>query len=196
MAITGLVGFLAKIWFNRIHTREKAGLNEQLVKIKGALQATNMQLQSALDKSLHINAVQFDAEFQTYQELWSKLVQIRKAIRELDLETTPDTETKREAFDTAVDEFPDMVEQRRPFFPATIAKHLFHLIDLVSEEAKNREEQRGKSDRDRERYTGAEAWKTINFINAQSWRNMREMSEVSDKICELIRGRITGTVVN
>lgn len=136
VVISGLAAVLGRIWVGRVLNRENAAHQAQLKNIQAQLDSTNQHLQSELDKGLHIHRVQFEKEFKIYEELWSKLVELRKAALSLrplmDTVDPKETESQRKAkrltrFGEAVGDFIDVADKNRPFYSEDVFQSMDNL---------------------------------------------------------------------
>lgn len=142
--ISGLATILGKIWVGRILSREKAAHDAGLKKLQAQLEATNQLLKSELDKGLHIHKVQFEKEFKIYEELWSKLVELRKAALSLrpvfDRVDPDESESERKSkrltrFGDAIADFIDVTDKNRPFYSEEVFRSMEMLWKLTHSEA-------------------------------------------------------------
>jgi hypothetical protein len=182
--LAALIAFLGKIWLSRIQAREAAKSNERLEGLKNDLAATTKKLEAVLEQSIYMHKVHFDTEFKIYSELWPKLRAVKEASLKLsdDLSKDVSFEERLQALDLAVKELSDGVENQRPFFAANIASELFDLLDLTRKEAKrDADDRRSHPDR----------W----IPHVERFRNLRNISVRCNRVCELIRSRITGEAV-
>lgn len=77
IVLAALFAFIGKLWLSRDIEREKYNLQKQMIQIQNELSATNKKLEAELQRSIHVDKIQFDYEFKIYQEVWSSLVSLR-----------------------------------------------------------------------------------------------------------------------
>lgn len=71
--VLGLSSWLGKVWANRILENEKKAHQLEIENYKSQLAISLEQIKSLNDKALYISKVQYDKEFQIYQDIWEKL---------------------------------------------------------------------------------------------------------------------------
>ena len=144
VVVSGLAMVLGKIWVGRILNRENAAHEASLKDVQAQLDATNKHLQAELDKGIHIHKVQFEKEFQSYEELWSKLVELRKVALSLrplmDTVDPKETEDQRKTkrltrFGDAIGDFIDAANKNRPFYSEDVFQSMDKLWNLAHSEA-------------------------------------------------------------
>ena len=144
VVISGLATILGKIWVGRILNREKAEHEKQLTNMQAQLDATNECLKAELERGLHIHRVQFEKEFRIYEELWSKLIELQKAVLSLrpvmDMINPEESEKERKTrrltnFGRAIEEFTDVTDKNRPFYSEDVYKSMEKLRKLTYSEA-------------------------------------------------------------
>jgi hypothetical protein len=185
VVLTGLTAFLGRVWVSRIRDREVAAFTERLELVKTDLAAATKRLEAVLDHSVYMQKVHFETEFKIYSDLWPRLRTLRDASRDLSFdsrEKEKPLDARRATLNDALEQLRNAVEDQRPFFAANIAAELFELLDLAK-----KEDQRDAYDRalhpDRR------------IIHASGMRNIVTMSRACERVCELIRTRITGSAV-
>ena len=144
VVISGLAAVLGKIWVGRVLNREKATHEADLKQMQAQLDVTNQRLKAELDKGLHIHKVQFEKEFKIYEDLWSKLVELRKAALSLrpvfDRVDPKEPEGERKAkrltrFGDAIADFIDVTDKNRPFYSEEVFRSMEKLWKLTHSEA-------------------------------------------------------------
>jgi len=128
--LVGLAAFLGKIWSTRIAAKEQAKLEAQLEAIKSELEQARQKLNARLQKSVIVHQIQFEKEFQVYQELVKALVSLRKFFFSLNHTLRPihDNPEKAKAYwtDKSKDfvdsyySFCDVVDMNKPFYADTV----------------------------------------------------------------------------
>ena len=172
LILTALVTFTGKMWLSYLNEKQKGEVNKEIEKLK-----------AILDKQVHVHKLQFETELKIYQEIWSILVEVRKATAKLrpivDSFDPNETEDERKhrrltEFGNAFQKFIDQVNKERPFYPEEIYSKLRDLIGIVREEAIDYEYSKPR--------------------DKGYWKKAEENSEVInqhiDEICEAIRQRI------
>ena len=133
VVVSGLAVVLGKIWVGRI-----------LKKLQAQLDATNQSLKAELEKGLLVHKVQFEKEFKIYEELWSKLVELKKAALslrpEFDMVDPKESEEERKAkrltkFGDAIADFIDITDKNRPFYSEEVFRSMEKLWKLAHSEA-------------------------------------------------------------
>lgn len=144
VVVSGLAVVLGKIWVGRLLNKEKVAHEAQLKNMQAQLDATNQRLKAELEKGIHIHMVQFEKEFKIYEELWSKLVDLRKAVLSLrpafDMVDPKEPEDQRKAkrltkFGDAIAEFIDVTDKNRPFYSEEVFHSMEKLWKLTHSEA-------------------------------------------------------------
>ena len=142
--LTGLVGWLGKLWLGRQLANEQARLDAKLEDVKSSLAATNQRLQSALDRILHGQKLQIEKEFACLEEIWKALVALKTSALSLRppldaYDPSESVEKRRErrlkAFSDAWSAFGTLVETNKPFYPSQVYKKLRDLSSVAHGEA-------------------------------------------------------------
>ncbi|MEM7206413.1 MAG: hypothetical protein AAF434_01185 [Pseudomonadota bacterium] len=115
VAVVALVVYLGRLWLKRFE----------------------LELTQTLEKSKHVSQAQFDREFSFYQELWTHVSNLRKAIRDTILPFNSIIETDSNAIISnkelrqncqnlilKSEEFWIFVESNKPFFPTEMIEYL------------------------------------------------------------------------
>ena len=79
--IIGLSSWLAKVWVNRIHEKDKLKYSSELEKIKATLQKEN-------EKQKLVFSIYFEGQFKIYNNLWLSLVNLENEVDKLWLSAT------------------------------------------------------------------------------------------------------------
>lgn len=162
--ITGLLGFLGKLWLGRTLQEEKA------------------KIEAAAQKSVYMHKVQYDVEFKIYSELWKELCIVQDLMGDMKIHEEESSRLEKlNKYETAVKRLESLLKINRPFYSASIAKHLGDMVDLTKKETERREEVEKK---DTHRITG------------EMFDNYVEMGKATYKICESIRNRLAGKPLN
>jgi len=189
LVILVLINFLGLIQLKRIGEKDKGKVQSEIEKLKNELTQTNQKLQVALDKSLHIHKVQFEKEFNIYEDIWQKLVEIKKATLSLrprfdsvdPQESLEERKKKRmDSFSSSFTPFRDSIEKNRPFYAQDIYKLLNDLLKVTYNEAIDFQYSE-KQDR--------QYWE-------EGKKNEEEILQKIEAICESIRNRFQGVEVS
>ena len=181
--LIGLAAFLGKIWLNRILNTERVKSDKILKEVQSGLDATNQRLKSELDKGLYIHKVQFEKEFQIYEELWAELVELRKATLTLrpafDMVNPKESEEDRKRkrlirFSDSIGAFIDVTDKNRPFYSEDVYESMGNLWKLAHSESVQ--------------YKHSDPYSDSYWEKAQENRDTI-LTEI-DKCCEMIRQRI------
>ncbi|MCL1123543.1 hypothetical protein [Shewanella surugensis] len=133
VVMTGLLAFIGKIWIGRILAKEKKSIDAYLKKE-----------QTKLDKGLHIHKVKFEKEFQIYQDIWAKLVDLKQATLSLrpivdrvnSKESHEDRKMQRlKEYQVALNEYLNAVEYSQPFYAEDVYASLREVFDATYEES-------------------------------------------------------------
>jgi hypothetical protein len=185
IALAALVGFLGRVWLNRIRERDKGSVLSKIEELKADLAATNERLRSTLEKGVHIHRVQFDAEFAAYRDVWDGLVEIANAALKLRpaMDRVPLSKEERDAermrrlqdFDNANRLFRQKVHKMRPFYDESVFSELSEFLKLVRSEAADYAYKDQPGD--------AEYWE-------KALKNAEEIPNRMNAVCDRIRSRI------
>jgi hypothetical protein len=193
VVLCGLFCFLGKILFERIIKRETAIIEKQLIefkndyetsnkKLQAELDATNTRLKATLEKSIYVDKVHFDYEYQIYQNIWDALIDVRMATMRLRptldaVDPDEDPEERRQkrniAFSKSFTVVRDLIEKHKPFYCKKVYDSLIAILELCLEEQAGFE----YSERKRTEY----------FQEAR--KNQKAIQDLVDKSCEVIRER-------
>jgi hypothetical protein len=72
-----LIGWLSKIWAERILEKDREHYREDLERLKSTYEGVNKSLQAELDQRLHVHTVQFETEFRALSEIWANIAHLR-----------------------------------------------------------------------------------------------------------------------
>ena len=98
--ILGLSSWLGKVWANSIFEKEKVKYAKELEGYKGDINKEILRLKTLDEKTLHITKIQYQKEFEIYQEIWRALVEVVWATTDLFpiYEEAPTNEIELEEF--------------------------------------------------------------------------------------------------
>ena len=180
---TAILGYIGKLWIDRLKEKQKGEINADRARIRADLDATNLQLKSALDRKLHVHKLQFQKEQQVYESIWSMLVDLQKAVGQLRpiLDHCDPNETEKERkqrrLSAVVDPFNsflDQVNKERPFYSKEVYGELQELRSLMHRETTE--------------------YRILDPHDEDYWLRARENAEAIsnkiDSVCESIRNRI------
>ena len=131
--ICALIILLGKIWLEK---QLQSQITDNEAKLKS--------IQAELDKSNHVHRIQFEKEFQIYEEIWSKLLELRNKTLSLrpvmdtynPNETEEDRKKRRlDDFSEAVNEFTKIFHTQQPFYPQEIFDYLAEIRTITFKEA-------------------------------------------------------------
>ncbi|MCE5221789.1 MAG: hypothetical protein LLF98_11165 [Clostridium sp.] len=71
--VFALSSWLGKVWANRILEKEKKTYQLEIESYKSQLSISLNKINSINERTLHISKVQYDKEFDIYQDIWEKL---------------------------------------------------------------------------------------------------------------------------
>ena len=168
--LTFFLGSGFAIWQIAINKRNNADLEE---------------FKSKLDRGLHVHKLQFEKEQNVYQDVWSKLIDLRKAVSELrpvlelGVSNEEEEEERKKArlvnLSVKAQCFLDQVNKERPFYAEAVFSELHELADLVRNESIDYD--MGTPD------DGPDYWKTRR-------ENLTVIEEKTVEICDAIRNRL------
>jgi hypothetical protein len=143
-------------------------------------------LRTDLSSRAYFGKVRYEREMKVFEEIWPKLCEVRNAVLSLrpvmdsglkDGETNESRNTRRKTrFSDAYSELLKVVVHSRPFYPPAIWKELQALLDLCWGEAVE--------------FTFADSKKPRDYWD-KAMENSKAINEQVDKICEVIRSRLT-----
>ncbi|MBP6468904.1 MAG: hypothetical protein KBE23_03090 [Chloroflexi bacterium] len=177
--LAGLISGVSALFNHRM----RVAADKQLEHVRSELKSTEQKLQAALDSRISISRTQYDKEFEIYLELWSLLVDLRRAVLGLrptvdsyDPEESEDERKKKrfEAFKESFYKFKDAVEKNKPFYSIEVFAVIDEFLDTVYSEGWDYIESE-KRDRD--------YWKA-------ALENRKIISQQVDNACEAIRHRM------
>ena len=157
-SVSGICAYLGKAW-----------LEKHLLKQKNNYDTKLKEIQSDLDKKNHVHRVQFEKEFQIYQEIWELVVKIQKSIFLLN---SCDDEDRKADLLEAINEnhncFFDYYHGNKPFYPEEIHKSLNKIFGSSIKDALKHDQQLTEND----------------FVN------LHKINSEVDNCAEMIRKRI------
>ena len=184
VVVTGLLAFAGKIWINSLNEAQKGDISTELERLKADLGATNLKLQSALDRDLHVHKLQFEKEQSVYAAIWSTLVEVQKAVVQLrpvlDYVQPDESEEERKrkrlsAVFEAFNPFLDQINKERPFYAEDVYKELHELRSLMHREVSE--------------------YRILDPHDDGYWdrqqANAKSITDKIDAICEAIRDRMS-----
>ncbi|EOV9410043.1 hypothetical protein ACN5W3_004500 [Vibrio parahaemolyticus] len=163
--------------------------NLRLEKYKADLQVTNAKVKSLSETSSHVSKAQFDKEFLIYQEIWTRLVDLRSKTLSLrpefdhvDPNESEDSRVKRRLsdFGRSFSIFRNSIENNRPFYAHQVYESLSDVIILCHEESIDYKYKDSGWDK--------EYWE-------KSRENSKKIVSAIDVCCESIRERISSLAV-
>lgn len=176
--VFALSSWLGKVWANRLMAAETAK------------HAHELELwRTELGKTLVVHGAQFEKEFSVYEEIWAKLVDVRRAVLSLRpmmdrVDPNEDEDERRrnrlERLDEHFREFLDVVDKNRPFYAEEVWSELRKLIDQVHGEAIDYQYKDGRS--------------VVEYYREGKENGEKILAQI-ERVCEGIRGRVRNLAV-
>jgi hypothetical protein len=118
---------------NTAQKEDLAELTKIVEEIRHEHTRSSEELKAALTKELNVHKTQYDAEVETYKEVWEKLVDLKRAVDDLGRSGRggPEAERAEERYYDAHASFLRTVEIRRPFYPADVWHALHNVLETV-----------------------------------------------------------------
>ena len=115
LVLVGLLAYLGKLWLSRFE----------------------IKLEKSIEEALHASQMQFDREFNFYQQLWKEVSSIRRNIREtlysgeylgmkndLTSDEIPNDELHATKLALLIEDLWEVIEANSPFFPKELREEL------------------------------------------------------------------------
>lgn len=165
----------------------RARLARELKALDDKVAADRQALQASLDSQVYQTNIRFEREFSIYQEIWLKVVSLRRAVFDLrpsSSYTTDETEEERferksKAFNDAHGSFVNVMDNNQPFYSAEIFKELERVRSIAAKEGfeyREQVDQGMQGNFSLDPFTPAEA-------------NRTDLLGAIDDTCRLIRSR-------
>jgi hypothetical protein len=186
--VTGLSGWLGRVWADRLMQDNIAKHNRELEEIKSKFEAVNQRLQAELDKTLHVHHLHFETEFKALTDIWAKLSGLRTALAASTptniVETTKDQRLELlsplvSAISDANYTFKRAVDEQSPFYSGKIFQKLQELLLMVAPEVSQLEK-----DFSQKEDAAVYNW----FVFGPTL--LEKVCEFADQISALIRARL------
>ena len=148
VVVAAMSSWLGKLWAQRLMQKDIAKHAADLEALKSELEGMNKKTQAALDKIVYVHRMQFETEFKSLTEIWSRISDARGALAALG--HTPENdfseqdnplvrqdrfETKFVKFAMASGELRLAFNNKSPFYPRNIYGETSRLMDsLIAEE--------------------------------------------------------------
>lgn len=186
IVLAALFGFIGKLWLLRIIEREKSELQNKLAKVQSNLDQATKKFEAELQRSVHVDKVQFEHEFAIYQGVWSALVELRMATMRLrptldSIDPNEQNESKEErmrrrlkAFGERFESYRDLIEKNKPFYSESVYTGLMDVLEKCCGESIDCEYIERK---------GSEYFK-------EARENQAQIVEAIEATCNSIRSRI------
>ncbi len=133
VVLVALFAYLGKVWLSRIANREAEQREARLAELKTHFDRENAELKGKIDvtvqRSVHVDRVRFEHEYQIYRDVWRELVSLREATLGLrpilDFVDPNQSEEDRQrersdSFGAAYRAFQAIVEPSKPFYPPMV----------------------------------------------------------------------------
>ena len=168
----------------QLATKEDIGeITEQVKKVETKYSSELEKLRSDLERKTHVSTSQFTLEFETYQEIWKSLVEVRRDLKDLALtfgaaEKSSVCKKLQEDFNS----LHKLAEQKRPFYPKEIWEELIKLLrDFDDVGFEMRLPDNSKSHEE---------------LSAKGKARFEKVSNATESVCEAIRSRLSSLVAN
>jgi hypothetical protein len=173
VVLAALVGWLGKVWLERISRNEKS-------KIDAFLQAQKSSLDTGAAFVQHVGKARFDMEVRVYGELWNALHEVKEAAGEVQFHregvepTARSIGSKTRDFEAAVGKALQAMARHKPFFAPAVNTPSVDLVKLCRDTVKR----------------AVEKHPTAGMPNAETIRDMISIQQLSDAVAEAIRSRL------
>ena len=150
VVLCGLSAFVGRIWINRIANNERSEREAEIATLRANLERTNedviARLDAALQRTIHVDKLQFEHEYEVYRGVWKTLFSLREATMKLRpaLDSVPTEESEEERVQRRIDEFRgpynsfvEAVEENRPFYDDGVYSSLRNVLKLCRTEVIN-----------------------------------------------------------
>jgi hypothetical protein len=135
--VTGLSGFLGRIWADRIVEAQRAKFGTELALLRGQLDAEVRRLQGEIDKTILVHRAHFDTEFNALKDIWRKVAHVRSVFNELKPPRHRDAQGPSEGSRIVSDALAELImaiDSQSPFYPKDIYDDLDNLRAMVKQE--------------------------------------------------------------
>jgi len=186
--LAALSAFLGKIWIDRISHIESERRDVKIAELSAQLERQGVELKAKLDvavqRTVHIDKVQFELELQIYRAAWDSLFSLRQATLSLRpvLDQFDPTESKEDrmrkrmiAFSAPYNKFLDVIEKSKPFYPEAVYQALAAVLKKCGHELID--------------YEYVE--RPINEYYKEAMKNEEEIIALIEAACTAIRTRIS-----
>lgn len=101
------------------------------------------KLKGDIDKKLFVSKIQFEKEFAIYNEIWEKIIDLRKHVSSLrpmadfigaDLTYEETIKNRAISAEKSGNEVISTIEKNKPFYPISIHKELIEIIKIIRRE--------------------------------------------------------------
>jgi hypothetical protein len=182
LILIGLTSWLAKVWANRIMQDEKLKHDRELASLRE-------EFRGKIEKGIYIYKIQYEKEFEIYQELWATLIPLyqkttllRPVVGSHNPQEKEDERMRRrlEEFGKSFIPLQELVQKYRPFYAPEVFNALNKIMQICYKESVEYEFKEGRSHK--------EYWDSQQKFST-------DISEAIDECCETIRKRINTKVV-
>jgi len=134
--LVALFAFISKIWLSKIIEKNKNELQIELKILQNELDLTNRKIDAEIQNSIYISQKQLEHEYTIYQEIWTSLIDLKRATMDLrPMMDYVDPNKKKEKilfeklsfFSKKYNNFVGLIHQHKPFYPQTV----FDALDNV-----------------------------------------------------------------
>ena len=185
--VAALSAFLGKVWIDRIASREAERRDAKLAELRAQFERKGNELKAQLDvavqRTVHVDKLQFEHEYEIYRKAWERLFALRQAtMRRPMMDHVDPDETKEEKMRKRIGEFRvphnaflEVVEMNKPFYPEKVYTALANVREKCREEVIDYE----FTERSHKEY-----W-------TEARKNQDEILALINAACEAIRLRVS-----
>jgi hypothetical protein len=98
VVMIGLSSFLGKLWANRIQNSEIERTQHKITELKAKLDSQMAVQASRLESNVHVGKIQYEREFNSYEEIWKEASSLLRKINLLQLHLSSFEFYKKEFF--------------------------------------------------------------------------------------------------
>jgi hypothetical protein len=190
LAVVGALStWLGQVWATRISQTAQHKQQLQLDSLRARVDAELQDQKTHAEKQIFVHRVQFEKEFCIYVELWSVLVEARRATLglrpmfdhvALDQAEEDRRRVRIEKFVAAYNAFLEVVDKHRPFIAGTVHASCLKILDLANDES---DAYRYATDTHERQY-----WQ-------ESKKNAERFKDLVDEVSDTIQRRISSMAV-
>lgn len=187
--VIGLSAWLGQVWATRIGQVARHAQQLELDALRRRFESEMLRSKTESDKLVFVHRMQFEKEFSVYVDLWSQLIEMRRAalglrpvFDQMDLNESEDERRRARStrFVTAHNAFLEVVDRQRPFIADVIYASCMKILDLALDEQTAYQYGDDRPSRD--------YWK-------DSQANAEKFRRLVDEVCDAVRTRINSMAV-